>query len=59
MLAGSTGTNEAMLRASIALKLGICERMPVRIAVLKARNEAISDVRDRNADKLRWALMTT
>ncbi len=52
MLAGCTRTDEAMLRATVAVDVCIRERVPVRHAIAEARDVTIHDLPERSADQL-------
>src|SRR5262249_48383328 len=51
MLAGAAGADKAMLRALVALDLGILERRPIRLAVAKPGHIAVHDLFDRDPDQ--------
>src|SRR5229473_5885088 len=51
MLAGAAGADEAMLRALVALDLGILKRRPIRLAVAEPGHIAVHDLFDRDPDQ--------
>src|SRR5882672_3157049 len=57
MLAGAAGADEAMLRALVALDLGILKRRPIRLAVAEPGHIAVHDLCDRDPDQFLWTGM--
>src|SRR5215471_3018339 len=51
MLAGAAGPDEAVLRALVALDLGILEGRPIGLAIAKSGHIAVHDLFDRNPDQ--------
>src|SRR5262252_10600454 len=51
MLAGATGADEAVLRALVALDLGILESGPVGLAIAKPAHIPLHDLLDRNPNQ--------
>src|SRR5262245_22571752 len=57
VLAGATGADETVLRALVALDLGILEGRPIRLLLAEASDIFLHDVLDRNIDQFRRAWM--
>src|SRR5690242_1872918 len=57
VLARTAGTDETVLRAPIALDLGVLERGPVRLLVAEAADVLLHDLFERHADELGRTLM--
>src|SRR5262244_2384457 len=57
MLAGPARADEAVLRAFVALDLGVFERRPIRFLLAKAPDIFLHDVLDRNIDQFRRTRM--
>src|SRR3954471_4871611 len=58
VLAGAAGADEAVLRAFVALDLGVLECRPVRLLLAKAPDKLLHDVLDRDIDQFRRARMS-
>src|SRR5262249_18988956 len=58
VLAGAARSDETVLRALIALDLGVLERCPVRPLLAEAPDVLLHDLLDRNIDQFRRAWMT-
>src|SRR4029453_19550588 len=58
VLAGATGTDEAVLRAFVAIDLRVFERSPVRLLRAEAADIFLHDLFDRHIDQLGRTRMT-
>src|SRR5262249_6267631 len=57
VLAGTARADEAVLRAFVALDLGVFERRPIRLLLAEASDIFLHDVLDRNIDQFRRTRM--
>src|SRR5262245_40577039 len=57
VLAGTARADEAVLRALVALDLGVFERRPIRLLLAEASDIFLHDVLDRNIDQFRRTRM--
>src|SRR5262245_12254618 len=57
VLAGAAGADEPVLRALVALDLGVLVRRPIRLLLAKAPDVLLHDLIDRNIDQFRRARM--